>query len=63
MSVACRDYFGRPIECMGYLDRDDLLVRSVQERCPAAESYPETPFVRSLRKVADQLAENGEATA
>jgi flagellar biosynthesis protein FlhG len=61
MSVACSDYFGRPVECMGYLDKDELLARSVQERCPAAESYPETPFVRSIRRIADRLVDAAEA--
>jgi flagellar biosynthesis protein FlhG len=60
MSVACRDYFARPIECIGYLEKDELVVRSVQERCAAAEAYPETPFVRSIRKIAERIEDSRE---
>ncbi len=59
--TACRDYFGNRMECIGHLATDRLLARSVQERRPAAELYPESPFVRSIRTVARRLIEPVEA--
>jgi hypothetical protein len=55
MCMACRDYFGNRMECIGHLATDRLLARSVMERRPAAELYPESPFVRSIRSVAQHL--------
>lgn len=55
--IACRDYFGNEMECLGHLTTDRLLARSVQECRPAATLYPESPFVRSLRPIAHHLTD------
>jgi hypothetical protein len=55
MCSACREYFGSQIECLGALANDRLLARSVQQRRPAAELYPESPFIRSLMPVVERL--------
>ena len=57
ISTACRDYFGNEMECLGHIATDRLLARSVQERRPAAATYPESPFVRSLRSIAHRLTD------
>jgi flagellar biosynthesis protein FlhG len=63
MCTACRDYFGNHMECLGHLATDSLLSRSVLERRPAAELYPESPFVRSIREIARHLTELQESKA
>jgi flagellar biosynthesis protein FlhG len=59
--TACTDYFGNQMECIGHLATDRLLARSVLERRPAAELYPETPFVRAIGTIARQLTDTVEA--
>jgi hypothetical protein len=59
--AACHDYFGNQTECLGELATDRLLVRSVQERRPAAKLFPESLFTRSLRSIARRLIDNQEA--
>ena len=61
MGIACEDYFGRKMLFLGTIDEDDLLARSVRDRRPAAERYPESRFVASLRKIADRLVATPEA--
>ena len=60
MSMACRDYFGRNIRCIGQIEEDDLLARSVRDRRPASEKYPECPSVTSIRRMAEQLLASTE---
>ena len=62
MSAACRDYFGRNIRCIGQLEEDGLLARSVRERRPAAAQYHDSPFVMSVRRMADILITAGEVS-
>jgi flagellar biosynthesis protein FlhG len=62
MSVACRDYFGRNIRCAAYVDEDELLARSIQDRRPAATEYPESQFVTSIRAMAERMASGEEST-
>jgi flagellar biosynthesis protein FlhG len=55
MSLACRDYFGKNIRCVGEVEEDELLALSVRNRRPAADLYPDSPSVRSIRRMAEQL--------
>jgi flagellar biosynthesis protein FlhG len=55
MSMACRDYFGRNIRCIGEIEEDELLARSVRDRRPAAEQYPDCPSMKSIRRLAEEL--------
>jgi len=62
MSTACKDYFGRNIRCVGQLEEDQLLARSVRERRPASEHYHDSSFVMSIRRMADILVTAGEVS-
>lgn len=55
IGLACEDYFGRKMTFLGTIDEDELLARSVRDRRPAAERYPECRFVHGLRQVADKV--------
>jgi flagellar biosynthesis protein FlhG len=55
MVAACRDYFGIRLQLLGSLPADRLVERSVMERKPAAEHYPQIPFVTALNSVATNL--------
>jgi len=55
ISTACRDYFGSTVRCLGHLDSDTLVPRSVQQRRPATELFPSGPFSRSIDDVAHRL--------
>jgi len=61
MGLACEDYFGRKMLFLGTIDEDELLARSVRDRRPAAERYPESRFVASLRKIAGRVVGATEA--
>jgi flagellar biosynthesis protein FlhG len=60
MAVALEDYFGRRVLFLGAIEEDELLARSVRERWPAAERYPESRFVGALRGVVERLAGSRE---
>ena len=55
MVAACRDYFGIRLQLLGSLPADRLVERSVMERKPAAEHYPQIPFVTALNSVVTNL--------
>ena len=55
MVAACRDYFGIRLQYLGSLPADRLVERSVGERKPAAEHYPQIPFVTALSSVVSNL--------
>ncbi len=55
MVAACRDYFGIRLQLLGSLPSDRLVERSVSERRPAAEHYPQIPFVTALTSVVSNL--------
>ncbi len=55
MVAACRDYFGIRLQLLGSLPSDRLVERSVSERKPAAEHYPQIPFVTALTSVVNNL--------
>jgi flagellar biosynthesis protein FlhG len=61
MAVALEDYFGRRVLYLGAIDEDELLARSVRERRPAAERYPDSRFVAALHGVVDRLLGAQEA--
>lgn len=61
IALACDDYFGRPLRFLGTIDEDELLARSVRDRRPAAERYPESRFVASLRRIAEAQERSTEA--
>jgi flagellar biosynthesis protein FlhG len=49
MGSACRDYFGIQLRCLGTLPLDNLVRRSVDERRPAVELYPQSTFASAIR--------------
>ena len=49
------DYFGKGMECLANPADDRLLARSVKQRHPVAELYPESAFVRSLQPLVARL--------
>jgi flagellar biosynthesis protein FlhG len=55
MVTACRDYFGIRLQLLGALPNDQLVVRSVMEKKPAARFFPQIPFIAALRGVVDQM--------
>jgi flagellar biosynthesis protein FlhG len=60
MALACEEYFGRRVTFLGTIDEDELLARSVRERRPAAEHYPDSRFVGALRSIVEQLGGGAE---
>lgn len=55
MVTACRDYFGIRLQLLGSLPSDRLVERSVMERKPAAEHFPQIPFVTAMSTVVSNL--------
>ncbi len=55
MVAACRDYFGIRLQNLGALPNDKLVVRSVQERKPAALHFQQIPFITALGPIAKNL--------
>ena len=55
MVAACRDYFGIRLQNLGSLPNDKLVVRSVQERKPAALSFQQIPFITALGPIVNNL--------
>lgn len=55
MVAACQDYFGVPLQYLGALPYDQVIVRSVLEQRPAAKFFPQIPFVAGLRTVVGNL--------
>ena len=49
MGSACRDYFGINLRCLGTLPFDNLVRRSVDERRPAVDIYPQSKFAAAIR--------------
>ena len=49
MGSACRDYFGINLRCLGTLPFDNLVRRSVDERRPAVDIYPQSKFAGAIR--------------
>jgi len=60
MALACEDYFGRRVAFLGAIEEDELLARSVKERRPAAERYPDSRFVGALHSIVERLADGAE---
>jgi flagellar biosynthesis protein FlhG len=55
MVSACRDYFGIRLQFLGSLPNDKLVGRSVVEQKPAAQHFPQIPFVKAMRGVVGNL--------
>jgi flagellar biosynthesis protein FlhG len=55
MGSACRDYFGIHLRCLGVFPNDALVKRSVEERRPTVELFPQSPFSGAIRVVAEKL--------
>jgi flagellar biosynthesis protein FlhG len=53
MGSACRDYFGIQLRCLGTLPLDNLVRRSVDERRPAVELYPQSTFASAIRATSE----------
>jgi len=56
MGAACRDYFGIRLECLATFPSDRLLVRSVAERQPIVDLFPQSRFAVAVKGVAERLA-------
>lgn len=55
MGSACRDYFGINLRCLGNLPYDALVRRSVDERRPAVDLFPQSSFARAVRGAAGTI--------
>ena len=53
MGSACRDYFGINLRCLGTLPFDNLVRRSVDERRPAVDLFPQSTFASAIRATAE----------
>jgi len=53
MGSACRDYFGINLRCLGDLPFDNLVRRSVDERRPAVDLFPQSTFASAIRTTAE----------
>ena len=53
MGSACRDYFGIQLRCLGTLPLDNLVRRSVDERRPAVDLYPQSTFASAIRATSE----------
>jgi len=61
--AACLDYFGSPVEYVGWVEADPLVSRSVQERRPAVELFPQSGFSRCVGVLAERLLKSGEVAS
>ncbi len=57
MGSACRDYFGIHLRCLGTLPMDNLVRRSVDQRRPAVELFPQSTFAAAIRSTAGALVD------
>ncbi len=57
MGSACRDYFGIQLRCLGTLPYDNLVRRSVDERRPAVDLFPQSSFAGAIRSTAAAFIE------
>ncbi len=57
MGSACRDYFGIQLRCLGTLPFDNLVRRSVDERRPAVDLFPQSSFAGAIRSTAAAFIE------
>jgi flagellar biosynthesis protein FlhG len=57
MGSACRDYFGINLRCLGTLPLDTLVRRSVDQRRPAVDLFPQSSFAAAIRSTAGQLVD------
>lgn len=55
MSMACREYYGIGVDAMGTLPTDPMVARSVLEREPVSAANPDSPFAKSVRRLASSL--------
>jgi len=55
MGSACRDYFGIQLRCLGVLPFDNLVRRSVEERRPAVDLFPQSTFAGAVRSTAESF--------
>lgn len=63
MGSACRDYFGIQLRCLGVLPFDNLVCRSVEERRPAVDLFPQCTFAGAVRNIAETFIDGpAEAT-
>lgn len=63
MGSACRDYFGIQLRCLGVLPFDNLVRRSVEERRPAVDLFPQCTFAGAVRNIAETFIDGpAEAT-
>ncbi len=59
MGSACRDYFGIRLRCLGTLPFDNLVRRSVDERRPAVDLFPQSSFAGAIRNIASSFIDSG----
>ncbi len=55
MGSACRDYFGIRLRCLGTLPFDNLVRRSVDERRPVVDLFPQSSFASAVRSAAEHF--------
>jgi len=55
MELACREYFGAPMQHLATLQREDEVLDAIAERRPVYERTPNAGFSRDLRRIAERL--------
>lgn len=61
IAMACRDFFGTPIDVLGGLDDEILVQQSVVQRRPVVDAFPGSSFGRGVMALADRLLDLSEA--
>ena len=57
---ACRDYFGIGIRYIGHVEEDNSLREAVRLRKTVMDTFPSSPFARSIRAIVGNLLVNRE---
>ncbi len=58
MGSACRDYFGIRLRCLGTLPYDNLVRRSIDERRPVVDTFPQSAFASAIRSTAETFVDS-----
>jgi flagellar biosynthesis protein FlhG len=58
---ACRDYFGIHLKCLATLPQDNFVRRSVDERRPVVDLFPQSPFAGAVRNATEHFIDQPKA--
>ncbi len=55
MAIACEEFFGVEVGCLGSLRHDDHVLDAIQARRPVLELYPDSPFSIAAQNLTQSL--------